>query len=522
MLHYALKLTTMEQKKIFRSLILSGLLALSALPAAAQPIATEPKPGDECATAAATPLLDCATTVFSRPGIRFMQKVRPADKRATIRVVGLPDGLWWNSERQLIDGRISQEGTYEYKALVSLDGTTTEQSIRLTVSDKLQMPLPFMGWLSWNSVQSEVSESIVKQVVDLFVERGLLECGWNTVMMDDWWHADSRASDGNPRPNEARFPNGLKTLADYIHGKGMKFGLYTDAAETTCAGAFGSYGHENVDASAYASWGIDIVKCDYCNAPSDVGTAVRRYGDVARAFRASGRDISLYICEWGERQPWRWGAETGGVCWRVSQDVRDCWSGADGGVGVLQSIEAMKNLANWQGVNRWNDADMLCTALHGTGKSSNDLCATGPGMTQDEYRTQFALWCMWSSPMALSFDPRSPYITEDDYAIITNRELIALNQDPMGAQADLVSEQSDLVAFAKDCENGDVAVSFTNLSDSEQSFSLPFASLPHLKTNGTYACRDLWSGLDLGLVSGELTARVASHATAVYRLSATK
>jgi len=462
--------------------------------------------------------LDCATTVYSQPGVRFMHKVRSTNSEATVAVKNLPDGLSWNADRQLVEGIVNTPGTYTYQADVTADGTTTTTDITFVVSDELQLPLPFMGWLSWNSVQSEVSEEIVKKVADLFVEKGLYDCGWNTIMMDDWWHADSRASDGTPQPNATRFPNGVKTVADYVHDKGMKFGLYTDAAAKTCAGAFGSYGSETTDANTYASWGIDIVKCDYCNAPSDVESAKTRYKALADAFKASDRDITLYICEWGVREPWKWGAEVGGACWRISQDVRDCWEGTGSGVGVVQSINAMKGLANWQGVNRWNDADMLCTGLHATGKSSNDLCKV-KGMTQDEYRTQFALWCMWSSPMALSFDPRSTSITDDDYAIMTNTDLIALNQDRMGQQADLVSETDDMVIFAKDCENGDIALSFTNLSSASQDVTLDFNSLPHLSADSTYTCRDLWAKENLDDVKGKLTTTVNSHATRVFRLA---
>lgn len=463
--------------------------------------------------------LDCATLVYSQPGVRFIHKVRSTNPDATVSVSGLPEGLTWNVKRQFVEGKVDAPGTYGYTANVTVDGTTTSEPVTFIVSDNLQLPLPFMGWVSWNAVESEISESIVKQVADLFVEKGLYESGWNTILMDDWWHADQRTADGKPQPNATRFPNGLKAVADYVHDKGMKFGLYTDAATKTCAGAFGSYGYETIDANQYAAWGIDLVKSDYCNAPSDVETAKARYKAQADAFKASGRNIALYICEWGVREPWKWGAEAGGVCWRASYDVRDCWKGREPGVGVVQSISAMKSLANWQGVNRWNDADMLSTALHATGKSSNDLCATGPGMTQDEYRTQFALWCMWSSPMALSFDPRSTKITADDYAIMNNRELIALNQDRTGAQADLIAETADYIIFAKDCENGDIALSLTNLSSSEKQITLDFNDLPHLDADSTYVCRDLWAGAYTDDVKGTLTASVRSHATAVYRLS---
>lgn len=463
--------------------------------------------------------LDCAKTVYSLPNVRFMQKVRPIDKNATVKVIDLPRGLVWNAKRQLVEGTVKEEGQYEYKVVVDCDGSTTVEPISLTVSADLQLPLPFMGWLSWNSVQGDVSEAIVKQVAELFVEKGLYNCGWKNIMLDDLWQAPTRAADGSPQPNKERFPNGIKAAADYVHSHGMKFGIYTCAAEKTCAGAFGTYGYEKIDADQYAKWGVDIVKCDYCFAPTETDSARIRYAAIAEAFRNSGRNIALYVCEWGDREPWKWGSEAGGVCWRVSGDVRDCWRGKDGGIGVVQSIERMKGLANWQGVNRWNDADMLCTGLHGTGKSSNDLCDTPAGMTQDEYRTQFALWCMWSSPMALSFDPRSNSVTDDDLKMLCNTELIAINQDAMGQQADVVYDDSTMIIFAKDCENGDVVLSFTNLSDKELTQTIDFTLIPHLNAKKKYKCRDVWEQKNIGKVKKSISSTVRSHATTVYRLS---
>ena len=470
-----------------------------------------------------TSRLACATTVFSQPGVRFMQKVRSTVADAQISVSGLPEGLSWNERRNIVEGIVSDEGTYTYHVSITADGETSVEDITLTVSKNLQHPVPFMGWLSWNSVQGDISEAIIRKAVALFKDKGLYECGWNHIMMDDLWHAASRNSDGTPRPNASRFPNGLKKVSAYVHDNGMKFGLYTDAADKTCAGAFGSYGYEDKDAQTYADWGVDVVKCDYCNAPSDVETAKKRYKALADAFDRAGNNTMLYICEWGVREPWKWGAEAGGRCWRVSQDVRDCWTGSQTGVGVVQSIEAMKGLSAYQGVNRFNDADMLCTGLHATGKSSNDLCGgKGPGMTQDEYRTQFALWCMWSSPMALSFDPRSTAILDDDYEILRNKELIALNQDRMGQQADLISEASDLVIFAKDCENGDVALSVTNMSSATKTATFDFSIIPALDADRTYTVRDLWSHEEMADATGRFDTEVKSHATRVFRLSAKK
>lgn len=457
-------------------------------------------------------------TVFSQPGVRFMHKVRPSNPNADITVTDLPDGLTWNATRRLVEGIVKEEGVYKYVAITNVDGDISKDTVTLTVSSNLQHPVPFMGWLSWNSVEAEISESIVKQATQLFLDKGLFDCGWNHIMMDDRWQADSRAADGKPLPNPTRFPNGLKSVADYVHNNGMRFGIYTDAANKTCAGAFGTYGYEVIDANQYAEWGVDVVKCDYCFAPEDVESAKTRYKAFGDALKNSGRNIMLYICEWGPREPWKWGAEVGGSCWRVSYDVRDCWIARSPGVGVVQSIEAMKNLSAWQGVNRFNDADMLCTGLHGTGKSSSDLCQTGPGMTMDEYRTQFALWCMWSSPMALSFDPRKS-LSDEDVAILTNKEMIALNQDRMGQQADFILEDNEVQLYAKDLENGDIAVAVVNLGSTRRNFTIDLSKVPGLDPTKTYTCRDLWAQAAMPDVQGSITTSVNSHATQVFRLS---
>lgn len=469
-----------------------------------------------------TTKLACATTVFSQPNVRFMQKVRSTVTGAQLSVSNLPAGLTWNADRNIVEGVVAEEGVYTYQINVTVDGETTSEDVTLTVSSSLQHPVPFMGWLSWNSVQGNISQKIIEQAVELFQNKGLYECGWNHIMMDDLWQG-TRKADGTPQPNASRFPNGLKTVADYVHKNGMKFGLYTDAADRTCAGAFGSYGYETIDAKTYAEWGVDVVKCDYCYAPDDVETAKKRYKALADAFAAAGNNTMLYICEWGVREPWKWGAEVGGRCWRISQDVRDCWTGSGSGVGVVQSIEAMKNLSAYQGVNRFNDSDMLCTGLHATGKSSNDLCGgTGAGMTDDEYATQFALWCMWSSPMALSFDPSKNTLTDADFKLLRNKELIALNQDRMGQQGDLISEADNLVVFAKDCENGDVALSVTNMSNSEKQATLDFTAIPALDPTKTYTVRDVMENAEAGEATGTFTTDVRKHATRVFRLAEKK
>ena len=462
--------------------------------------------------------LACATVLFSQPGVRYMHKLHTANPDAQVSVEGLPEGLNWNAKRKLVEGVINKEGVYHYDAIVNMDGESFKEPIQLTVSSKLQQPVPFMGWLSWNVVQGDISETIIRKVADAFHSQGLYEAGYKYLCIDDLWHADQRAADGKPLPHPRKFPNGMKVCADYAHSKGLKFGIYSDAAERTCAGAFGSIGKEVIDAKQYAEWGVDLLKYDYCGAPSDAQSAENRYKAMGDALKATGRDILFYMCEWGVREPWKWGVNTGATTWRCTYDTRDGWNGVRGGIGIIQSIEGMKNLWAYSGPNRFNDADMMCVGIHGTGKSSNDLVEKA-GMTMTEYKTQFALWCMWSSPLTLSFDLSKP-IKKEDLALMTHKELIALNQDPMGQQAEFISEENGMVVFMKDLADGDVAISVTNMNDAAKNFTFDFSKMNALDVEKTYKVRNVCAMKDMKNAKGSLDTRVASHETQVFRLSA--
>lgn len=462
--------------------------------------------------------LACATVLFSQPNVKYMHKVRTASPDAQVVVENLPEGLVWNAKRKLVEGIVATEGEYHYTAKVTVDGATFEEPIKLTVSSKLQQPVPFMGWLSWNVVQGDISEKIIRKVADAFHSQGLYKAGYKYLCIDDLWHADKRAADGKPLPHASKFPNGIKVAADYVHEKGLKFGIYSDAANMTCAGRFGSYGYEKIDAQQYADWGVDLLKYDYCNAPADAKSAETRYKAMGDALKATGRDILFYMCEWGVREPWKWGVNTGATTWRCTYDTRDGWNGINGGIGIIQSIEGMKDLWAYSGPNRFNDADMMCVGIHGTGKSSNDLVDGKPGMTQTEYKTQFALWCMWSSPLTLSFD-LSKKIRQDDLAIMTHKELIAINQDRMGQQAELISEKNGMIVFAKDLENGDVAISVTNMNAQPKNFTFDFSKISALDVEKTYKVRDVWKMKDIEDAKASMNTRVASHETLVFRLT---
>ncbi len=466
-----------------------------------------------------TSKLACATTVFSQPGVRFMHKIRAAASTATLTVDNLPAGLTWNAERSLVEGTIDTEGNYTYDVTVDNGGETSTETVSLTVSSKLQQPVPLMGWLSWNVYKAEFDEAKIKATAEAFKRYKLDEAGYKYLCIDDNWHADARdPKTGAPMYDTAKFPSGLKAITDYAHDLGLKVGIYSDAADKTCNNEFGSLGYEEIDAKQYAEWGFDLLKYDYCHAPSDVNTARTRYKAMGDALKNCGRDILFYMCEWGQRDPWLWGAETGASCWRATYDSRDQWdAGTYNGsnCGVIQAVDVMKHISAYSGPNRYNDADMMCVGLYGKGLPSSEISGKA-GMTYTEYQSQFAMWCMFASPLTLSFDITN--IPDRDLELITNEELIAIDQDRMGQQADLIVSNAAYEIYSKDLENGDIAVAVLNRSSVAQNVTIDFSLLP-LKADTEYNFRDLWEHKDMGAFKNEYTVNVASHQTQVFRVS---
>ena len=218
-------------------------------------------------------------------------------------------------------------------------------------------PTPPMGWNSWNTFGKEINEVVVKGVADAIVSLGLRDLGYQYVVIDDHWE-DGRDEQGHIRYNAKKFPGGMKALADYIHDKGLKFGIYSCAGDKTCGGEVGSYGYEEDDAKTFASWDVDYLKYDYCRAPKDFQEAIRRYTKMGNALKATGRPIVFSICEWGPRSPWLWGRMAGGHLWRISFDVGDMWDtphNVRSLIGILAAIDASANLESHAGPGGWND-----------------------------------------------------------------------------------------------------------------------------------------------------------------------
>lgn len=373
--------------------------------------------------------------------------------------------------------------------------------------------LPPMGWMSWNYFADNLNEKDIMEMADAMVSSGMSDAGYKYIFIDDGWQC-GRTNRNELIPDPKKFPSGIKALADYVHGKGLKLGIYSDAAQLTCAGYTASLGFEEQDAHTFASWGIDYLKYDYCGAPADSATAKIRYKKMADALRNSGRDIVFGICEWGGRQPWKWGAKAGGQLWRTTGDVRDKWKDItnSGGWGILDIMDVNKHLASYAGSGRWNDMDMLVVGLNGKKGPSGDL--GGIGCTYTEYQTQMSLWCMMCSPLAVSNDIRT--MDQETKRILLNKEVIALNQDSLGLQCRLVSGNDIFEVFVKQLAGGDYALAILNRSDKSAKLDLNFQNIG---LKGKYTIRDLWKHENLSSSSNGWKGALAAHETKIFRLT---
>jgi alpha-galactosidase len=362
---------------------------------------------------------------------------------------------------------------------------------------------PPMGWNTWNKFACNVSEDLVKGAADAMVSSGMKDAGYQYIVIDDCWQ-EKRDNKGNIVPYADRFPNGMKAVADYVHSKGLKFGIYSDAGRKTCGGKPGGLGHEYQDAISYASWGVDYLKYDWCNTvPGQDAKA--SYTNIRQALDASGRPIVLSICEWGSHEPWLWGEEAGGNLWRTTGDIQDRWAGkkewAPGiccNNGVLAIVDQNEPLYSHAGPGHWNDPDMLEV---GNG-----------GMTTTEYRSHFSLWAIMAAPLMAGNDIRNmtPQIRE----ILTNKEVIAVDQDPLGLQGRRVWKDGDLEVWSKQLQDGSRAVLLLNRGTSHQTVTATWQQIGYPE-HISAAVRDLWAHKDLGKLTEKFSAPVESHGVVV-------
>jgi alpha-galactosidase len=358
---------------------------------------------------------------------------------------------------------------------------------------------PPMGWNSWNKFGCNVSADLIRGMADAIVSTGLKDAGYEYVVIDDCWQV-SRDAEGNIVPDPQRFPSGIKALADYVHSKGLKFGIYSDAGTGTCQHRPGSRGYEFQDARQYAAWGVDYLKYDWCHHGTQNSEA--SYSIMRDALLKSGRPIVFSICEWGSTKPWLWAAPVGNL-WRATGDIADKWSvpGKDDGLGVVEILDLVNGLESYAGPGHWNDPDMLEV---GNG-----------GLTDDEARAHFSLWCILAAPLMAGNDVRS--MTPVTKEILTNKELIAVDQDPMGMQGKRVKRDGDLEVWSKQLADGGRAVALLNRGESPSRITVNWTDIGYPDTLNA-SVRDLWAAKDLGNMKGTYSATVPKHAAVVIRI----
>jgi alpha-galactosidase len=350
---------------------------------------------------------------------------------------------------------------------------------------------PPMGWNSWNKFGCNVSDKLIREVANAISANGMREAGYQYVTIDDCWQV-ARTSQGVIVADSLRFPEGIKALADYVHGKGLKFGIYTDAGRKTCEGRPGSYGYEAIDAKTYAAWGVDYVKIDWCNAEGlDART---QYGIFRDALAASGRKIVFSICEWGSNRPWEWAPAVGNL-WRTTGDIADRWT------SVLTLVDLSSQYWSVARPGAWNDPDMLEV---GNG-----------GMTITEYRAHFSLWCLLAAPLIAGNDLKN--MTPDIKEILTNKEVIAVNQDALGMQGRRAKRDADAEVWVKQLKDGGRAVILFNRRASETSISFTWEQIGY-PAHLSASVRDLWAKKDLGKFNGKWVATVPSHGVVMIKV----
>jgi alpha-galactosidase len=358
---------------------------------------------------------------------------------------------------------------------------------------------PPMGWNSWNKFACNVSEELIKQIADAMVTNGMKDAGYQYIVIDDCWQID-RDSQGNIIPDAKRFPSGMKALANYIHAKGLKFGIYSDAGTLTCQKRPGSRGYEFQDARQYAAWGVDYLKYDWCSTSTQNQQA--SYSIMRDAMVKSGRPMVFSLCEWGSSKPWLWAREVGNL-WRTTGDIQDCWDCKRdwGGMGFVHILDLQAGLESYAGPGHWNDPDMLEV---GNG-----------GMTITEYRSHFSLWCILAAPLIAGNDIRSmsPEIAE----ILKNKEVIAVDQDPLGMQGRRVRREGELEVWAKQMADGGRAVALLNRGATATRISVSWSDLGYPDYLPA-SVRDLWAMKDLGKSTGSFSATVASHGVVMVRI----
>ena len=371
----------------------------------------------------------------------------------------------------------------------------------------MEMPIPMRGWNTWNTFGANINDNMIRESADTIVKSGLKDAGYEYIVIDDCWSLKDRDENGCLVADPAKFPYGMKALADYIHSLGFKFGMYSCVGTKTCAGYPGSFGHEFQDAQTFADWGVDFLKYDYCYKPDAIDGRLL-YNRMSMALKATGRDIIFSACSWGADDTAKWIRSTGADMWRSTGDIVDSWA------SVKSLFEQQREILPYGGLGCFNDMDMLIVGMNGKGHVGVNGC------TLEEYRTHFTLWCFMSSPLMVGCDVR----TMDDAVrdMLTNREVLAIQADakcqPFPATKYMWGD--DTLAWAKQLSDGGYALLYANMTDSNQLINTNWWDLGLPPSSGfAFAVRDVWSAQELGVYEADCPIKVKPHECRLLRLS---
>jgi alpha-galactosidase len=488
----------------------------------------------------AEPRITGARIFGVRPGSPFQYLVTATGNRPmTFSASGLPKGLNINPQTGFISGKFSKAGTYYVSLEAKNAKGKAQKKLRVECGDRIALTPP-MGWNSWNCFANEVSADKVKRAADAMVKSGLINHGWTYINIDDFWQNNRDSKDqslrgklrdeaGNIVPN-SRFGD-MKGLADYVHGLGLKIGLYSSPGPWTCGGCAGSYGYEKQDARSYAKWGFDYLKYDWCsygnvinglpnNDPykvsslsyqggSELNTAIKPFKIMGEYLHQQPRDLVFSVCQYGMSDVWKWGDSVNGNSWRTTNDITDTWT------SVKNIVLDQDKSAAWAKPGNWNDPDMLVVGIVGWGNPHKSK------LKPDEQYLHISLWSLFSAPLLIGCDMEK----FDDFTLnlLTNDEVIDINQDPLGKEATCVQIIGDLRMYVKELEDGSRAVGFCNFG--LDIVDLSYKDFDKLGLKGQFKVRDLWRQKDISKIetkTGQLALKVPVHGVLLYKFTSVK
>jgi len=455
------------------------------------------------------PKINSAKAIGVRPDSPFLYKIAATgEKPLQYAVTNLPKGLEVDAATGIISGTIKTKGDYRVIMKVKNAKGSAEKPLTIKVGNLLALTPP-MGWNSWNCWGLSVNDEKVKSSAQALIDKGLIDHGWTNINIDDGWEASQRNADGYIVSNE-KFPD-MKALGEWLHSKGLKFGIYSSPGTRTCGGFLGSYQHELQDATTYAGWGIDYLKYDWCSysevAGSDNSLAMRQkpYLLMRDALLKQNRDIVYSLCQYGMSNVWEWGEQVNGNCWRTTGDITDTWESLSS-IGFNQTVQY-----KYAKPGRWNDPDMLVVGQVGWGENLHPT-----GLTPDEQYTHISLWCLLSAPLLIGCDISNM----DDFTLnlLTNDEVLAVDQDVLGKQAQRIGDYDSYQIWMKTLEDGSHAVGIFNMRDNFQEIAISWDEIG-LNKHGDKKIRDLWRQKDLGVFKNSFSTNVAPHGVTLIKIA---